>query len=369
MEWQGMEIELQVPCTGNKWHPVRLRITGWGEYEVIHNPCVELLGEALARTAPCTYYLQKREWWKRDDDLRRRVVEALAQAGSSAVPALIQALGDDWESVRAAACGALAKIGDARAVPALSVWAAVGDKAAREALQSLGQSPLPLEKAVRAVLASGDWGVVQRALGHDVVREVVVKQIGAQAVPYLIQALRDEHSGVRMAACRALGQVGDARAVPALVQALEDGNVNIRYEACWVLGQIGDAQAGPALVDALGDMEKSVRAAACVALGKIGDPQAVDPLIQKLRDPDSLVRREACVALGRIGDKRAVNPLIQKLGDADWDVRRAACEALGQIGDAQAVPALEKVAAQDSDGGVRGAARQAIREIQEKNRQ
>ncbi|MCL6534415.1 MAG: HEAT repeat domain-containing protein, partial [Armatimonadetes bacterium] len=314
MEWQGMEIELQVPCTGNKWHPVRLRITGWGEYEVIHNPCVELLGEALARTAPCTYYLQKREWWKRDDDLRRRVVEALAQAGSSAVPALIQALGDDWESVRAAACGALAKIGDARAVSALSVWAAVGDKAAREALQSLGQSPLPLEKAVRAVLASGDWGVVQRALGHDVVREVVVKQMGAQAVPYLIQALRDEHSGIREAACEALGQIGDARAIPALIQ------------------KLGDEYAG-------------VRAGVCRALGRIGDVQAVPALIQKLRDGKWQVREAACEALGQIGDARAVPALIQALGDKHSGVRQAACEALAKIGDARAVPALSVWAA------------------------
>lgn len=36
MEWQGVEIEVEVPCVGGRKHPVRLRFTGWGEYEVVH---------------------------------------------------------------------------------------------------------------------------------------------------------------------------------------------------------------------------------------------------------------------------------------------------------------------------------------------
>jgi len=275
MEWQGVEIELQVPCAKGKKHPVRLRFTGWGEYEVIYNPCVELLGEALARMAPCSHYLQERKWWTGDSSLRKRVVDALSQAGSPAVPALIQALGDNWEGVRSAACGALGAIGDPHAVPALSVWAAAGEQAAQDALQSLGQPPMELQEAITHLLHAGDWGVVQRALWHNAVCEAVA-QVGAPAVPALIQALGDNWAVVRSAACAALGVIGDPHAVPALIQALGD----------------------------------------------------------------------------------------------DWgSVRSAACAALGVIGDPHAVPALEKVAAQDSDGGVRGAARQAIREIQEKNRQ
>jgi hypothetical protein len=120
MTWQGVEIEIQVPCAEGKRHPVRLRFTGWGEYEVVHNPCEELLGAVFARMAPCTHYLREQfpKVFRQDARFRKQLVEALGAVGTPAVPPLIQALGDgDWD-VRAAACEALVKIG-APAVPPL----------------------------------------------------------------------------------------------------------------------------------------------------------------------------------------------------------------------------------------------------------
>jgi transcription initiation factor IIF auxiliary subunit len=38
MAWQGVEIEIEVPCAGEQKHPVRLRFTGWGEFEVVLQP-------------------------------------------------------------------------------------------------------------------------------------------------------------------------------------------------------------------------------------------------------------------------------------------------------------------------------------------
>jgi hypothetical protein len=96
MAWQGVEIEIEVPCAGGQTHPVRLRFTGWGEFEVAYNPCEELLGPVFARMAACTHYLHEAfpEAFHDDTDLKRRLVEAFGAAGAPAVPALIQALGD-----------------------------------------------------------------------------------------------------------------------------------------------------------------------------------------------------------------------------------------------------------------------------------
>jgi hypothetical protein len=120
MAWRGVEIEIEVPCAGGQKHPVRLRFTGWGEYEVVHNPCEELLGPVFARMAACTHYLHKKfpKAFRNDTDLKRRLVEAFGAAGAPAVPALIQALRDRSENVRRAAAEALGKLGDPQAVPA-----------------------------------------------------------------------------------------------------------------------------------------------------------------------------------------------------------------------------------------------------------
>ena len=232
MAWQGVEIEIQVPCAGGQKHPVRLRFTGWGEFEVAYNPCEELLGPVFARMAACTHYLHEAfpEAFRNDTDLKRRLVEAFGAAGAPAVPALIQALGDSDRDVRRAA-------------------------ATRARLRANSQG-------------DSGWDVRRAAA------EALVK-IGTPAVSPLIQALGDRSENVRAAAAWALGDLGDPQAIPALIQALGDQSENVRWAAAWALGDLGDPQAVPPLIKALRDRSENVRCAAAWALGAIGDPQAI----------------------------------------------------------------------------------------------
>jgi HEAT repeat protein len=385
MAWQGVEIEIEVPCAGGQKHPVRLRFTGWGEYEVAYNPCEELLGPVFARMAACTHYLHEKfpEAFRNDTDLKRRFVEAFGAAGAPAVPALIQALGDRSENIRRAAAEALGELGDPQAVPALSVWAHAGEDAARDALQTLGHPMLDLPQAVAQVAAQGAWGVLIRALTCAQVREVVVG-LGAPAAPALIQALGDSdgdvrraaatrarlransqgdsHSAVRRAAAEALGKLGDPQAVPALSVWAHAGEDAAR-DALQTLGHpMLDLPQAVAQVAAQGAWGVLIRALTCAQVREVvvglGAP-AVPALIQALGDSDSAVRRAAAEALGDIGDPQAVPALIQALGDSDWDVRWAAAKALGKLGDPQAIPALIQ-ALGDSDWDVRFAAAWAL---------
>jgi HEAT repeat protein len=66
-------------------------------------------------------------------------------------------------------------------------------------------------------------------------------------------------SDVRSAACRALGEIGDPQAIPHLIQALRDDYSDVRSAACWALGRIGDPQAIPHLIQALQDENAWVR--------------------------------------------------------------------------------------------------------------
>ena len=210
MTWQGVEMEIQVPCAQGKRHPVRLRFTGWGKYEVAHNPCEELLGAVFARMAPCTHYLREQfpEVFRQDARFRKQLVEALGAVGTPAVPLLIQALGDWDEDVCRAAAEALGAIGDPQAVPAL--------------IQALGDG----------------WDDVRRAAAEALVK------IGTPAVPALIQALGHRYSAVRRAAARALGELGDPQAVPALTERLQDESGDVRKAAQAAIQQIQAKQSG-----------------------------------------------------------------------------------------------------------------------------
>lgn len=123
-----------------------------------------------------------------------------------------------------------------------------------------------------------------------------------------IQALRDENFVVREAAIKALNGIGPEakEAVPALVQALKDENSDIR-----------------------------ARRSAVYALGKIGPgaKEAVPALVQALEDKDSIIREAAAHVLGKIGPeaKEAVPTLIQALNDKEWHVRGAVADALKEI--------------------------------------
>jgi HEAT repeat protein len=234
------------------------------------------------------------------------------------VPALIAALGDaNGLFVRQSAAVALERIGPAaaEAVPAL--------------IQALGDA----DENVRAKAAV--------ALGR-------IGPAAAEAVPALIQALGDADENVRAKGAVALGGIGPAaaEAVPALIAALGDANENIRESAAWALGKIGPAaaEAVPALIAALGDTDKDVRAKAIAALRWIG-PAAVPALIQALSSADENVRANAVRALEK---RRLASPdrspttaaeavveavlmLIAALGDADKDVRANAAKALTAI--------------------------------------
>ncbi len=68
-----------------------------------------------------------------------------------------------------------------------------------------------------------------------------------------------------------------------------------------MLGEAGDPEAVPVLIDALRDTDPLLRQLAAEALGKIGDEQAAEPLrLAALRDDNERVRRAATKAHQRL---------------------------------------------------------------------
>ncbi len=90
--------------------------------------------------------------------------------------------------------------------------------------------------------------------------------------------------------------------------------------------------------------DPSTRLAAIRALAEIGDPSAAGVLMHVARDNDSAgVRRAAAETLGRLKAQEAQDVLVALLQDADPQVQEAAVQALAELDTAAARVALEEV--------------------------
>lgn len=82
-------------------------------------------------------------------------------------------------------------------------------------------------------------------------------------------------------------------------------------ENIWISGEKADYNAVPALIQLLKDSNYTIRQAAAAALGKIKDRRAIDPLIDCIIDDSSKIQNTAAIALGRFG-KPAVVSLVYR---------------------------------------------------------
>lgn len=107
-----------------------------------------------------------------------------------------------------------------------------------------------------------------------------------------------------------------------------------------------------ALVEALKDQDSGVREEAAMGLALTPGPDVIEPLLSALKDPDAQVREKAAIGLVFRRDPRITEALLIAMTDRDGQVREKAAIALGASGDARAIPALRQ-ATTDPDAQVR----------------
>ena len=179
---------------------------------------------------------------------------------------------------------------------------------------------------------------------HEAVRAMV--EIGAPAVPALVDLLRDEERFIRRGAAYALGGIGpDAKgALPAIVDTLSDGaqgNWVVRQACVYALVHIGleaDVML-PTMYALLDDNSLTVRGAAVDVLLPFGTrivPDFVEILVSNDRD----AARMAQSALRRIGEP-AVPALSQLLHSEHEGTRNRAVGLLLGIGSPEAIHAID----------------------------
>ena len=113
------------------------------------------------------------------------------------------------------------------------------------------------------------------------------------------QAMSDSDANVRIAALTSAGRINAFTDVVAVTKTLSDSSAIVRRRAAMLLDQMHAHDAGPALLQlAKHDPDVDVRIAACHALGSIGDGGAKTALMAiSANDSSSLVRDVAAIAV------------------------------------------------------------------------
>lgn len=158
--------------------------------------------------------------------------------------------------------------------------------------------------------------------------------------PDLQSTLESADAGLRAAAARAMGLLGDAAAAPLLLARLTDDNALVGERAAEALGSLGDTSVVPALLVALDAPDGAVRGRAAVALGLLRAEAAVDQLGALLGAGGPLTARHAAEALAAIGTPDALAALLVPLADAEMTPARHAAMAGLEASGANAAPAL-----------------------------
>jgi HEAT repeat protein len=275
------------------------------------------------------------------------------------ITALLQAVDDDNQRVRAEAIYALGTI---------------------------ARAPLP-DAAVPALIKALDhYDPVIRAAAARVIGRLQVKA----AADALIKSVNDSNAAARYAAMRALGELHDQRAVQALTEQFNFyGNGEGAWAALEALARIGHSSSVPLFTARLADKDPFLRRASAEGLGRTGDKSGVSALEAGAgNDPSEMVRAAMAFALQKLGrnyitrmvdsmDSAKMVPQVQgyllelgppiekellpRLQETEPLIRASVAEVLGAIGGAPSLAALQQL--QDKDRDVVRAATQAVERI------
>lgn len=225
-------------------------------------------------------------------------------------------------------------------------------------------------------------------------------KLGSESIPNVEPYLTDPVPEVRVAAVKAIVEIGTARSLDPLLKATNDNDPEVQIRATDGLVNFyspGYVQAGglsgsikrfgtavkskfsdtndlvidpyidvrPDVIAALGKLARGggdmqARANAARALGILRGRAAVDDLIAALRSKDDQVLRESLIALQKIRDESAGPRIIFMLGDLNEGVQIAAIETVGLLRTREAGKDLRDVLNRSKSTKVRRAALTSI---------
>ncbi len=236
-----------------------------------------------------------------------------------------------------------------------------------DAIRELSKDPnLEVVEALARVLSGRSfWGAkAQAAAALGTIRT-------ERAFTALVTARSVDNPKARRAVAAALGEFRGEEACAALAPMLaRDGSYFVEAEAAFSIGKTKSKKAYALLMKALSkeSFHDVIRAGAMRGLAELGDDRAIPVLLGwTVYGKPTFAREAAIPALGKLGqgNRKVRARLIELLDDCNFWARLAAIDALEELHDQTAIPALERLASQDIEGRLKGAAANAVRAIAE----
>ncbi|GIV95491.1 MAG: PBS lyase [Herpetosiphonaceae bacterium] len=296
-----------------------------------------------------------------DDDLAITAARALAAIGDRrAFDALLHQLEHPTSAVRQAAIAALNSLGHPALPKHVKRLLSDSNRLVRESAVRIA-GYFGFEECVNLLFercADDDERVRRVAIEHLPYLE------DERVLPMLASALRYETPQVRAAAARAFAHIEGGESLPYLLTALGDPDPWVRYFAVSSLGRHAFPEALAALSQlAQYDPANQVRVAALKALGQIGGMRAVAVLAPFTSCGDADLERTALQALGRVGHPDALPPLLAALGSPGIERRVEVIEALSMRRETAIVEALQLEVTSSHEQRVKQAAIAALLRI------
>ncbi|MCZ8130702.1 MAG: HEAT repeat domain-containing protein [Steroidobacteraceae bacterium] len=288
--------------------------------------------------------------------LARKAIEKLVGLGPSAIPMVLEALGQADRKETVAYVEVLAALADQKNLAAVVRGLADGNSrtvagVAWALSTSRNYAPSQLLEYLR------DPEIATSAL-----LEVIAAHKTRIPVRELVAAAYAQESGDKAALFKLIADVADESAVPDLLARLDGKDVAVRIHLMELLSRFPTTEVQQALINQLKDSSKLVRQAALVALARMPGLPSVAPVAKLLADPDLEVQNRAIDVLIKAREPETVRYLLPVLKDESEYARRAAVEVLNEVGDARSVKYL-LAAIKDADWWVRSRAADALGKI------
>jgi len=185
---------------------------------------------------------------------------------------------------------------------------------------------------------------------------------GKDGLPLLLEAFRSTNPGLVAAAERIAMEMKDAGVTKALADELAKAPAERQLMLCNVLGKRVDAAALPALLGLTKAGDKAARVAAIRAVAEIGDATAAGTLIELLKDPDGEVAQTAGATLAGLPGAGVDASLLKMLDSTDPALQLKMLEMVRQRRITAAVPQLLKLM-NDKNDAVKSAAVKCYAEL------